>query len=60
MAAEYCRVQEKFFFGGRRRQEILKIEICIWKTKTKFFLIFISLPSEVPKIIRKYSFLQKW
>ena len=37
MAAEYCRVQKKFFFGCRLRQEILKIEICIWKKKTKFF-----------------------
>ena len=33
MAAEYCRVQNKIFFGGRPRQEILKIKICTRKKK---------------------------
>ena len=59
MVAEYCRVK-KIFFGGRPRQEILKIEILTWKKKINFFLMFIRLPSEVTKIIKKYSFLQKW
>ena len=60
MAAEYYRVQKKFFFGIRPRQEILKIEVCTRNKKTNFFLIFIRMPSEVRKIIKKYSFLQKW
>ena len=50
MAVEYCRVQKKNFFGGRPRQEILIIEICTWNKETNLFLMFIRLPSEVPKI----------
>ena len=50
MAAEYCRVQKKMFFEGRPRQEILKIENCTWNKKANFFLIFIRLPREVPRI----------
>ena len=46
--------EKKNFFGGRSRQEILNIEICTWNKKTNFFLIFIRLPSEVLKIIKKY------
>ena len=54
MVVEYCRVQKKnFFFGVHPRQEILKIEIFTWYKKTNFFLMFIRLPSEVPKIIKK-------
>ena len=60
MAAKYNRVQKKVFFGGSPRQEILKIEICTWKIKINFFLMLIRLRSEIPKIIKKYSFLQKW
>ena len=56
MSTEYCRVQKKFFVGGRPRQEILKIEICTWNKKTNFFLIFMRLPSEVPKIINNIHF----
>ena len=48
---------EIFFLWAR--QEILKIEICTWNQKTNFFLMFIRLPSEVLKTIKKYSFLQK-
>ena len=48
MAAEYCRVQKKIIFGGRPRQDILKIEICTWNRKTNFFLMFIRMPSQVP------------
>ena len=58
MVAVYCHVKKKF--KGRPRQEILKILICIWNKKTNFSLMFIRLPSEVPKIIKKYPFLQKW
>ena len=58
MTAEYYRLQKKKNFGGCPRQEILKIEICICNKKTNFFLMFIRLPSEVPKIIKKYSCLQ--
>ena len=52
--------KKNFFFGGCPRQEILKIEICTWNKKAIFFLMFIRLPSEVPKIITKYAFLEKW
>ena len=34
-------VSKKKNFGDRPRQEILKIEICIWNKKTIFFLMFI-------------------
>ena len=52
--------KKNFFYGDRPRQKILKIEICTWnKKKTNFFLMFIRLPSEVLKFIKKYSFLQK-
>ena len=37
MAVEYCRVQKKIIFGGRPRQEVLKIEICTWNKKNKCF-----------------------
>ena len=60
MAAEYCRVQKKKFFEDRPGHEILKIEICTWSKKTNLFLMFIRLLREVPKIIKKYPFLQKW
>ena len=56
MAAEYCHVQKKKFFGGRPRQGILKIEICTWNKKTNFFLTFMRLPSEVSKIIKNINF----
>ena len=55
MGAGYCCVKKnKIFFRGRPRQEILKLEICTENKKTNFFLMFIRLPSEVPKIIKKY------
>ena len=57
MAAEYFRVKKKKNFGGSPRQEIQKIEICTWNKNTIFFLILRRLPSEIPKIIKKYSFL---
>ena len=57
MAAEYCRLQKKnFFFRGRARQEILKIEIFTWNKKTNFFLMFIRFPSEVPETIKNIHF----
>ena len=59
MAAEYCCLEKKYFIGGRPRQEILKIEIYTWNKKTNYSLIFIRSPSELPKIIKKYLFLQK-
>ena len=54
MAASIA-VSKKKMFGGRLGQEVLKIEI-----EKQIFLIFIKLSSEVSKIIKKYSFLQKW
>ena len=54
MAAEYCRVQKKKKNFGGPCQEILKIEICTQNKKTNVFLMFIRMPSEVPKIITKY------
>ena len=35
MSVEYCR--DKKNIGGRPRQEILKIGICTWNKKNKFF-----------------------
>ena len=58
MAADYCRDQTKFFFRRSSVAKILKIEICTWNKKTIFFLMFIRLPSEVPKIMKKYSFFK--
>ena len=44
---------KKTFFGGRPRQEILKIEICTWNKNKTDFLMFMKLPIEVPNIIKK-------